>query len=279
MAPLYSEKLLLMPHSYFPSSIAWRHRRSHTLPPQPTSAEVQNLRLSLKLPSPPIMSAFNQLWKIDADLWSCICRVLLRVPNASLWLQEFPEAARSNLLKSAVSMGLTASRFHWTPLYAEEQHFLVKSLSNVQLDTLSYNGHTSLADVLWAGVPSVTLPMEKQSARVGELRSFVLPSALHARMISKFPLIFAVGASLLRGLGPMHTVARNLRDYEDLVVALLQTQRDSVRALVEDVRAARHESVLWNAGAWVKGIETLALRSYEVRSLGGSMHVIASATI
>ena len=173
MAPLYSEKLLLMPHSYFPSSIAWRHRRSHTLPPQPTSAEVQNLRLSLKLPSPPIMSAFNQLWKIDADLWSCICRVLLRVPNASLWLQEFPEAARSNLLKSAVSMGLTASRFHWTPLYAEEQHFLVKSLSNVQLDTLSYNGHTSLADVLWAGVPSVTLPMEKQSARVGELRSFV----------------------------------------------------------------------------------------------------------
>ncbi len=77
----------------------------------------------------------------------------------------------------------------------------------------------------------------------------------------------------------MHTVARNLRDYEDLVVALLQTQRDSVRSLVEDVRAARHESVLWNAGAWVKGIETLALRSYEVRSLGGSMHVIASATI
>jgi protein O-GlcNAc transferase len=89
------------------------------------------------------------------------------VPNSTLWLQEFPEAARSNLLKSALSMGLSSSRFHWTPLYAEEQHFLVKSLSNVQLDTLSYNGHTSLADVLWAGVPSVTLPMEKQSARVG----------------------------------------------------------------------------------------------------------------
>jgi predicted O-linked N-acetylglucosamine transferase (SPINDLY family) len=167
MAPLYSEKLLLMPHSYFPSSIAWRHRRQNSLPPQPTAAEVKALRLSLKLPNPPVMSAFNQLWKIDSDLWLCICRVLLRVPNSTLWLQEFPEAARSNLLKSALSMGLSSSRFHWTPLYAEEQHFLVKSLSNVQLDTLSYNGHTSLADVLWAGVPSVTLPMEKQSARVG----------------------------------------------------------------------------------------------------------------
>lgn len=167
MAPLYSEKLLLMPHSYFPSSIAWRHRQTNAPPPQPTAADVKSLRSTLKLPNPPIMSAFNQLWKIDATLWGCICRVLHRVPNATLWLQEFPEAARNNLLKSAMSMGLTASRFHWTPLYAEEQHFLVKSLSNVQLDTLSYNGHTSLADVLWAGVPSVTLPMEKQSARVG----------------------------------------------------------------------------------------------------------------
>ncbi len=74
----------------------------------------------------------------------------------------------------------------------------------------------------------------------------------------------------------MHTVARNLQDYEDLVVALLHTQRDSVRSLVEDVRAVRNECMLWNAGAWVKGIEALALRSYEVRSLGGSMHVIAS---
>ena len=177
MAPLYSEKLLLMPHSYFPSSIAWRHRLTNAPPPQPTAADVKSLRSTLKLPNPPIMSAFNQLWKIDATLWGCICRVLHRVPNATLWLQEFPEAARNNLLKSAMSMGLTASRFHWTPLYAEEQHFLVKSLSNVQLDTLSYNGHTSLADVLWAGVPSVTLPMEKQSARVGahpEFQSFAL---------------------------------------------------------------------------------------------------------
>jgi predicted O-linked N-acetylglucosamine transferase (SPINDLY family) len=167
MAPLYSERLLLMPHSYFPSSIAWRHRRSNSPPPQPSAADIKALRMSLNLPGPPIMSAFNQLWKIDAELWGCICRVLLRVPNATLWLQEFPEAARINLLKSASSMGITASRFRWTPLYAEEQHFIVKSLSNVQLDTLSYNGHTSLADVLWAGVPSVTLPMEKQSARVG----------------------------------------------------------------------------------------------------------------
>jgi hypothetical protein len=77
----------------------------------------------------------------------------------------------------------------------------------------------------------------------------------------------------------MHTVARSIQDYEDLVVALLQTQRASVRSLVGDLRAIRNECSLWNAAAWVEAFETLALRSYEVRSMGGSMHVIASATI
>lgn len=280
MAPLYSEKLLLMPHSYFPSSIAWRHRLRNAPPPQPTAADIKALRSTLKLPNPPIMSAFNQLWKIDATLWGCICRVLHRVPNATLWLQEFPEAARNNLLKAAMSMGLTASRFHWTPLYAEEQHFLVKSLSNVQLDTLSYNGHTSLADVLWAGVPSVTLPMEKQSARVGahpDFRFFALDMLL-AQLFVNLILTFLVGASLLRGLGRMHTVARNIQDYEDLVVTLLQTQRNSVRSLVGGLRAVRNGCSLWDVGAWVKGIETLAQRSFEVRSIGGGMHVIATST-
>lgn len=77
----------------------------------------------------------------------------------------------------------------------------------------------------------------------------------------------------------MHTVARSIQDYEDLVVALLQTHRASVRSIVGDLRAVRNECSLWNAGAWVEAFETLALRSYEVRSMGGSMHVLASATI
>lgn len=82
---------------------------------------------------------------------------------------------------------------------------------------------------------------------------------------------------MLRGLGRMHTVARNLKDYEDIVVALLQTGRRSVRSLVADLQAVRHDCALWNAGAWAKGIEALALSSYEVRSMGDSMHVISAS--
>ena len=84
---------------------------------------------------------------------------------------------------------------------------------------------------------------------------------------------------MLRGLARMHTVARSLQDYEDIVVALLHPERRSVRALVGDVRAIRPNCTLWNAGAWVKAIEALALRSYEIRSIGDSMHVISSAPV
>jgi hypothetical protein len=64
-------------------------------------------------------------------------------------------------------------------------HLQVKALAALQLDTYVYCGHTSGADILWAGVPTLSLPRVKQSARVG--------------------------ASLLRGLN-LHTtmVARNL---------------------------------------------------------------------
>ena len=44
---------------------------------------------------------------------------------------------------------------------------MAKALADVQLDTFLYNGHTSGADVLWGGVPTLSCPGVKQSARVG----------------------------------------------------------------------------------------------------------------
>ena len=57
-----------------------------------------------------------------------------------------------------------------------------------------FAGHTSGADILWAGVPTLTLAGIKQSARVG--------------------------ASLLTGLGLEGLlVARTMKDYTDIAVA------------------------------------------------------------
>ena len=65
----------------------------------------------------------------------------------------------------------------WTNLFDESEHLQVKGLAAMQvltspppslhpaarlisgqLDTFLYCGHTSGADILWAGVPTVTLP-------------------------------------------------------------------------------------------------------------------------
>ena len=47
------------------------------------------------------------------------------------------------------------------------KHVLRLKLADLYLDTLTYNGHTTGSDVLWAGVPMVTLEGTQWPSRVG----------------------------------------------------------------------------------------------------------------
>ena len=50
-----------------------------------------------------------------------------------------------------------------------DRHLLVKRHAHLFLDTPMYNGHSTMADVLWTGVPAITLPREKMASRVSAL--------------------------------------------------------------------------------------------------------------
>ena len=184
---LYSEKLLLFPYSYFPTDLRQSGGTIHV----PSSPEaLRDERLKRGLPAEgALITGFNQLWKIDEQLFRTWLSILMAtsVQQAVLWLPLFPDVARPNLdamAQEVLGAGAAAARMVWTPLFGED-HLQVKALAALQLDTYVYCGHTSGADILWAGVPTLSLPRVKQSARVG--------------------------ASLLRGLN-LHTtmVARNL---------------------------------------------------------------------
>eukprot|EP01052_Picozoa_sp_SAG31_P004570 SAG31_NODE_190_length_20810_cov_20.296364_15_plen_174_part_00 len=92
--------------------------------------------------------------------------------DSVLWLLEFPTATGGrNLRAEAAAAGIpafskrTRSGVLLTELLPEATHLTAKSAAHLHLDSFVYNGHTTSADALWAGVPMVTLVGQKMISR------------------------------------------------------------------------------------------------------------------
>jgi protein O-GlcNAc transferase len=185
--PFYSEKLLLMPHSYFVND----HRQSarHVLTgPLPS-------RASYGVPEDKfVFCNFNQTYKIDPSIADTWARILQRVPNALLWLLRFPPAGEANLRAELERRGVGAHQLHFTAVAPKDEHLRRGVLADLFLDTPCCNAHTTGCDILWAGTPMLTLPGDKMATRVG--------------------------SSLLQAAQLPELVATSRAHYEDLAVEL-----------------------------------------------------------
>jgi len=138
-----------------------------------------------------------------------------------------------------------------------QTHVSAKSLADVALDTLPYNGHTTAADTLWAGVPLITLPGDRMCSRAG--------------------------ASLARAIGPsaLAFVARDTHDYAALAAQAARGKRGGSRVLRS--ARARLEEAVWGAagettmagggpfdvGEWVRGWERALALVWDARVASG----------
>ena len=79
---------------------------------------------------------------------------------------QFPtDAGSANLAAEGAAVGLGPARLVSTALLPQDSHLSGKAAAHLYLDTFVYNGHTTAADALWAGVPMLTLPGAKQIGR------------------------------------------------------------------------------------------------------------------
>lgn len=154
-----------------------------------------------------ILASFNQLYKIDPVIWGAWMKILKAVPEAKLWMLRFSHAAEHYLRKEAEKAGIESSRIGFSDKFPKDTELLAKGHANLFLDTPLFNAHTTGGDVLWAGVPIVTLPGDNFAARVA---SGLVDST----------------KSL-----PSVMIARNVDEYADLVVQLCknQVERDRIR--------------------------------------------------
>jgi len=115
-----------------------------------------------------IYCTFNRLGRITEDVFGIWVRILKRVPNSVMLLYKHPTVAVLRLLQEARNQGLEPGRFIFAgPVMPKVEHLKRLTLADIYLDTLVYNGHTTGSDVLWAGVPMVTILGDTFPSRVG----------------------------------------------------------------------------------------------------------------
>lgn len=131
-----------------------------------------------------VFCAFNNLLKITPAVFDVWMHVLREASGAVLWLREGAPEARLNLQNAARERGIEPCRLVFAGPMPAELHLARHQLADLFLDTLPYNGHSTVCDALWAGLPVLTCRGRSFASRVGaSLLEFVgLPEMIAATL-------------------------------------------------------------------------------------------------
>ena len=214
--PYFSECLVHLPHSYFPTDPA---REIAAVPG----------RGELGLPEDAfVFCAFNNNWKITRPVFDSWMRLLKAVPDSVLWLKETGTDARANLEREARQRQVDPARLIFAGEAPIALHLARHARADLFLDTVPYNAHATAADALGAGLPLLTC------------RGAGFPGR--------------VAASLLTAVGLPELIAENLADYEALALALARDPARLAECR-ERLRQTLATAPLFDADGFRQGIE------------------------
>jgi protein O-GlcNAc transferase len=231
---IYSESLILMPITCMITDHKQANRNLLTAPPLSRS--------EVGLPERGIIFvSVNGMQKCNPETFDTWCRILKRVPGSVLWLRRPQGKGEDRLRSFAIKNGVDASRLYFSGATGDFTEYLRRlSMCDVYLDTPMYNCCTVACDVLWAGLPLVTMPEERYTSR---LASSVCRAA---------------------GFGD-EMVTYSLKAYEDLAVEL--ATNDAKRtALRQRLQAARETCPLFDTRLFMRDWEqalSFAWQKYE----------------
>lgn len=153
--PFYQEKLCRLPETYQANNSRNRAR------PGPMS------RSDVGLPNDKfVFASFNAAQKITPKTLSLWAEILMSVPGSVIWILCRSQIARRNITAAFERHGVANERviFAEGAIYAD--HISRIALADLGLDTFPYNGHTTTSDMLWAGLPVLTIHGQTFASRV-----------------------------------------------------------------------------------------------------------------
>ena len=202
--------------------------------------EILKIKVSRKMYGIPedkfVYCNFNQLYKIDPEIFDIWCSILKKVHNSVLWLNRFPPAGEENIREEARKRHISDDRIIFTDVVPKEEHILRGTLADLFLDTPNCNAHTTGCDILWSGTPMLTCPGEKMASRVG--------------------------GSLLNACGLQDLICETLWEYEKLAVdlAIHPDKLLDYRLKLEELKDFHP---LFDTPRWVKSFEGGLMKVYE----------------
>nr|XP_010905160.1 LOW QUALITY PROTEIN: probable UDP-N-acetylglucosamine--peptide N-acetylglucosaminyltransferase SEC [Elaeis guineensis] len=236
LSHIYSEKLVHLPHCYFVND--YKQKNRDVLDPV-----CHHKRADYGLPEDKfIFACFNQLYKMDPDIFNTWCNILKRVPNSALWLLRFPAAGEMRLRAYAAARGVRPDQIIFTDVAMKNEHIKRSALADLFIDTPLCNGHTTGTDVLWAGLPMITLPLDKMATRV------------------------AGSLCLATGVGE-EMIVSSLKEYEEKAVALAENPT-KLQALTNKLKAARMTCPLFDTARWVCNLERAYFKMWNLYCSG-----------
>lgn len=213
------EKLLRLPRS------AWCYRPPEEGPPISGLPALATGRITF--------GSLNQCLKITEATVRCWAAILRRVPNSRLLLLVELGPAGDRLRSAFKLHGVRAERVEFVERLPHRQFLELSRRIDIILDTFPFNGHTTSYDMLWMGLPIVTLAGVTPASRVG--------------------------LSLLNSLQLPELVAQSEEDYASIATQLasdvskLTKLRNSLRQLMRD-------SALMDESGFVRSLEETILR-------------------
>ena len=169
-----------------------------------------------------VFGAFNSAYKIAPELFGTWMAILGDHPGSCLWLLDATEDGNRNLRAAAVRHGIAAERLVFAPLVSQVLHLERYRHVDLFLDTWPCNGHTTVSDALWMGVPVVTLTGQAFPGRVAtSLLSAVGLGALCATTPGEYR---AIVATILADPLRLGSLRSHLRD-PAVTAAVFDSQR------------------------------------------------------
>jgi protein O-GlcNAc transferase len=188
-----------------------------------------------------VFCCFNRNTKLNPACFEVWMRLLRAVPGSVLWLLASNPAAEQNLRREAAQRGVDAGRLVFAGDVSYADYMARYTHADLFLDTVPFNGGTTVSDAVSMGVPVVTCAGDSFAGRMA--------------------------GSILTTLGVAELVTASLADYETLALQLAG-QPERVHALRETLRKHRTRQPFFDTDRYRRSLESAYERMWERHAAG-----------